>query len=127
MVYTIINSKGRSFDLPKKTVTIMESLDQALTIDKNRGLSLREKYVHLHEFVKSTLGADKAKECLGADELDDIDLSELALTVRKIHDSYEKPIADYTAAKMKEKLSGIPMDKIMPMISAAETVAEIKK
>lgn len=122
MVYTIINSAGRSFDLPKKTVAVMEDLDRALTVDKNRGLSLREKYSHLHEFVKRVLGEDKAKECLGSDNLDDIDLSELAITVRKIHDSYDKPIEDYAVAKAREKMSGLPIDKITSMVAAADKV-----
>lgn len=127
MVYTIVNSKGRSFDLPKKTVSVMEDLDQAITIDNNRNLSLREKYSHLHEFVKRTLGEEKAKECLGSDNLDEIDLSELAITVRKIHDSYDKPIADYATAKMREKLASVPMEKITPMVAAAKEVTAQKR
>lgn len=127
MVYTIINSNGRSFDLPKKTVNVMEALDSAVTIDKNRNMSLREKYNYLHGFVKEILGDENAKECLGSDNLDDIDLSELAITVRKIHDSYEKPIEDYAVAKARQKLSGLPLDKITSMVSAADKVTEYKK
>lgn len=126
MVYTIIANNGRSYDLPKKTVTVMEDLDQALTIDNNKNLSLREKYTHLHEFVKRILGEEKAKECLGSDNLDEIDLSDLAITVRKIHDSYDKPISDYSVGKMREKLGNIPMDKIGSMVAAASTVAAQK-
>jgi hypothetical protein len=123
MVYTIIVN-NRSYELPKKTVAVMEDLDQAMTIDSNKGLSLRDKYVHLHEFVKRILGEDKAKECLGSDSLDEIDLSDLAITVRKIHDSYDKPVTDYEVGKMKERLGAIPMEKIAPMVAAAETVVK---
>lgn len=120
--YTII-VKNRSYELPKKTVTIMEELDQALTIDNNKNLSLREKYMHLHEFVKRTLGEEKAKECLGSDNLDEIDLSELAITVRKIQDAYDKPITEYQMSKAREKLGALPMDKLTSFMTAASTAA----
>ena len=123
MVYTIIVN-NKSYDLPKKTVAVMEDLNQAMTIDSNKNLSLREKYTHLHEFVKRILGEDKARECLSSDMLDEIDLSDLAITVRKIHDSYDKPVTDYAVGKMKERLGVIPMEKITPMVAAAETVAK---
>lgn len=119
MVYTIINSNGKGFDLPPKTVSVMEELDAALSVDKNTHLSLREKYTRLHECVKRLLGEEKAKECLGSDDLDRIDLSELAITVRKINDAYDKPITDYVAAKMRDKLGSIPMDKVSSIVSAA--------
>ena len=118
MVYTIICNK-RSYELPKKTVTIMEKLDQAITIDSS-GLSLRDRYVHLHEFVKEVLGDEKAKEIFGSENLDEIDLSDLAITVRKIHEAYNKPINDFQLARMRETMSSIPMDKIASVMTAAE-------
>ena len=126
MVYTIILN-NKSYDLPKKTVTVMERLDSALTIDNNNKLSLRDKYAHLHSFVKDVLGEEKAKECLGSENLDDIDLSELAIVVRKIHDAYDKPIADYQAEKMRAKMGQVPFDKIVPLMNAVNASALVKK
>lgn len=126
MVYTIIVN-GRSYELPKPTLSVMEDLDRALTVDNNKNLSLREKYMHLHEFVKRTIGEEKAKECLGFDNLDEIDLPELAITVRKIHESYDKPIADYSTARAREKMGSVPFDKITPMLAAAESMGIMKK
>lgn len=124
--YTII-VKNRSYELPNKTLAVMEDLDQALRIDENNALSLRDKYAHLHEFVKRTLGEEKAKEALGTDDLNELDLSELAITVRKISDSYDKPITDYQMAKAREKIGSLPLDKITSVVSAAGTVANIGK
>lgn len=126
MIYTIINSEGRSYDLPKKTVTVMEALDKVLTVDDRRGMSLRDKYACLHSFVKDILGEENAKECLGAENIDDMDLSELTLTVRKINDAYERPIEEYTNGKLRDKLGNIPMDKITNMVNAANTMAAQK-
>lgn len=121
-VYTIIVN-NRSYELPKKTVAVMEDLDQAVTIDSNKNLSLRDKYAHLHEFVKRTIGEEKAKECLSSDNLDEIDLSDLAIIVRKIHDAYDKPIAEYQMSKAREKLGALPMDKLTSFMTAASTAA----
>lgn len=126
MVYTVIMN-NRSYELPKKTVFVMEDLDSALSIDKNKSLSLREKYGYLHEFVKRMVGEERARECFGSDLLDEIDLSDLTIAVRKIHDAYDKPIAEYEAGKMQEKFKSIPLEKISPLMTALTTAnAELK-
>ena len=124
--YTIIMN-NRSYELPKKTVAAMEDLDQALKIDGNKNLSLREKYVHLHEFLKRNLGEEKAKECLGSENLDEIDLSDLAIAVRKIADAYDKPIVEYQMGKAREKLSALPVEKLTSFMTAASNASSIGK
>ena len=94
MLYTVV-ANGKSYDLPKKTIGIANKLDEVLRTDSIRGLSVRQKYEKLHVFVKELIGEEGAKEVLGTDNLDDVDLSELTITVRKIVDAYEKPITDY--------------------------------
>ena len=47
MVYTIIANNGRSYDLPKKTVTVMEDLDQAITIDNNKKDNVSNHYLYI--------------------------------------------------------------------------------
>ena len=125
-LYTIIVN-NRSYEIPKKTVAVMEELDQVMRIDENKSLTLREKYMHLHEFVKGILGEEKAKECLDSDNLDEIDLSDLAITVRKIKDAYDKPIAEYQMSKAREKLGALPMDKLTSFMTAASNAANVGK
>lgn len=124
--YTII-VRNRSYELPNKTLAVMEDLDQTLKTDENNALSLREKYVHLHEFVKRTLGEEKAKEALGTDDLNEIDLSDLAITVRKISDAYDKPITEYQMGKAREKLGALPFDKMTSFMNAASAAAHVGK
>ena len=54
---------------------------------------------------------------------DEIDLSDLAIIVRKIHDAYDKPIAEYQMSKAREKLGALPMDKLTSFMTAASTAA----
>ena len=122
MEYTIIVD-SRSYDLPKKTVAVMEKLDDVLKVDSVKGLSLRQKFEKLHNFVKDVVGEENAKEIFGSDNIAEIDLSEVTLAVKKIADAYDKPIKDYESEKMQRSFDGIPMEKIISMTKAANTIA----
>ena len=65
MEYTIIIN-GRSYDLPKKTVSVMEKMDSVLKVDNLR-IKARQKFEKIHEFVKDMIGAENAKEAFGSD------------------------------------------------------------
>ena len=99
MDYTVIIN-SRSYDLPKKTVSVMNKLDEVLKVD-NLNIKARQKFEKLHEFVKDILGEANAKEILESDNLDEIDLSDLSITVLKINDAYNKPLNDYKMEKMR--------------------------
>ena len=51
MEYTVIID-GHSYDLPKKTVAVMEKMDEVLKVDSVRGYSVRQKFEKLYSFVK---------------------------------------------------------------------------
>lgn len=122
MEYTIIVD-GRSYDLPKKAVAVMDKLDEALKVDSRPNLSARQKYEKLHSFVKEILGEENAKELFGSDNLAEIDLSELSLAVLRINDAYNQPLADYRADKMRESINSIPTEKIVSLTKSMQSVA----
>lgn len=125
MVHTIIVN-NKSYDLPKKTVAVTEKLDKALTVDNIKGLTVRGRFEILHEFVKELVGEENAVEILGSSNLDDIDLSELAVIVLNINEAYEKPLNDFQTERMRSKIGMIPMDKITSITKAAQTVASMQ-
>ena len=125
MVHTIIVN-NKSYDLPKKTVAITEKLDKALTADSIKGLTVRGKFEILHNFVKDLVGEENAAEILGSANLDDIDLSELALIVLNINEAYEKPLDDFQTERMRAKMSAFPMDKITSITNAAQVAASMQ-
>lgn len=122
MVHTVIVN-NRSYDLPKKTVAVAEKLDMALKTDSIAGLSIKDKFERLHDFVKEMVGSENAAEMLGSEELNEIDTSELAVIVLKINDAYEKPMNDYQAERMQKKISNIPIEKLTSMTKAAQSVS----
>lgn len=119
MEYTII-ANGKSYDLPKKTISVMSALDEVSRVDENKNLDLRQKYDRCHRFMKDILGEESCKEIFGSEHLDEIDLSEITLAVNKVIDAYEKPVNDYNQEKGMSKLNSIPFDKIIALSKAAD-------
>ena len=124
MEYTIIVD-GRSYDLPKKTMSVMEKMDDVMKVDSVKGYSVRQKFEKIHRFIKDLVGDDNAKEILGSDNISEIDLSEVTLTAKKIIDAYDKPITDYDLEKSMRKIEGIPIDKIVSVANAAEKIVKM--
>lgn len=122
MVYTIIHNR-KSYDLPKKTISVMDEIDRCLKIDSS-GLSLRDRFDQLRLFLVNILGEDNVVEILGSNDLDEIDLSDITITFKKVVDAYEKPVNDYNNGKTREALSQIPFDKIAQL---SKVTAEMPK
>ena len=120
MIYTIISDDMQSYDLPGKTLKVVEKIEELMKADTNKNLSIREKYKKLHAFVVDMLGKETAKEILGTEKLDDMDLSILTITCKKIVDAYEKPIEEYSNNKMQQVLEDIPLDKVTELMKAAD-------
>lgn len=125
MVYTIIVN-NMSYDLPPMTIAVEEELNSVIQIDYVKGLSLRQKYSKIHDYIKKMLGEANAKEVLGADELEHIDTRQLCLVVQMIKDAYDKPLQDYKQEKTRQAIDALPTEKLISMTKAAQTVANAK-
>ena len=125
MQYTVIIN-GQSYDLPKKTVKVVEEMDKVATIDSVKGIGIRDKFKKLYDFIVSLVGKENATEILGSDKLDEVDLSEVTLTFKKIMDAYDKSLTDYQADKAREKFSNLPIDQIANLAGAVDTMAAMK-
>lgn len=125
MAYSIIVN-DKCYELPKKTVANAEKLDKALKVDSIAGLSVKDKFKKLHDFVKEMVGNENAAEMLGSDDLNEIDTAELAVIVLKIDAAYEKPMQEFQAERMQAKIGEIPFDKLTSMTKAAQTVASVQ-
>ena len=122
MDYTII-ANNKTYSLPPKTIAVMEELENVSKVDEIQGMSLRNKFETLHDFIKCIFGEEKATEILGSSEFNKVDLSDITLTINKIIDAYEKPIQDYQDEKTRKTLNGIPMEKIISMAKAAQSIS----
>ena len=57
MQYTVIIN-GQSYDLPKKTMKVVEEMDKVAKIDSVKGLSIRDKFKALYDFIVSLVGKE---------------------------------------------------------------------
>jgi hypothetical protein len=121
MQYTVIIN-SRSYDLPKKTMKVVEEMDRVAQIDSVSGIGIREKFKALFDFISGIVGKDNAKEILGSDKLDEVDLSEVTLAFKEIMDAYEKPLEEYNAKRSLESLERIPIDKIVSLANVADKI-----
>ena len=126
MIYTIISEDMQSYDLPAKTLKVVEKIEDVVKVDNRTDIPIRDKYKKQYAFVIDFLGKEKAKEFLGGDKLDEIDLSILTITCRKIIDAYEKPVEDYNRSKVQQSLDEIPFEKVTELVKAAGTVENRK-
>ena len=122
MIYTIIASNGQSYDLPAKTIAVMDSLNNILKIDQT-DLGLKQKYQKILEFAVNVLGDEAVKEILGSDKVNDIDVGELELIILKIKAAYDKPIEEYRTEQLENSLEGIPTEKLVALTKAVNTIS----
>ena len=120
MIYTVIIN-DRSYDLPKKTLAITEALEQTAKVDE-LSIPTREKYRKVLDCVISLLGKEAVAEALGSTELNELDLSEVTIAVRKIVDAYNRPVQDYVNASGRGALEGLPIDQMTNLANAATQI-----
>ena len=122
MVYTVIIN-DRSYDLPSKTLKVVEEMERVSKIDEQKGLSIREKYKKLYGFIVGLVGTENANEILGSDNIDEVDLCEVTLTFKKIMDAYDKPLEEYQSQQIEDKLRQLPMDQVSNITGALNDLA----
>jgi hypothetical protein len=125
MEYTAIVN-GQSYDLPKKTMKVAEDIDKLLKADTDTRIALKDKYKKQFDFIRGLIGEDNAKEIFATDDINEIDLPEITLTVKKIMDAYDKPINDYEIEKSREKISDLPLDKVIELAKVAREMPQKK-
>ena len=125
MEYTVIVN-GQSYDLPKKTMKVAEDIDKLLKADTDTKIALKDKYKKQHDFIKCLIGEDNAKEIFATDDINEIDLPEITLTVKKIIDAYDKPITDYYAEKSADRINSLPIDKIVELVKVTKDMSQKK-
>lgn len=120
MIYTVIID-DRSYDLPKKTLAVTEMLDKAADVDKLK-ISTRDKYKRVLDCIVAILGQENTAEALGSTDLNELDLTDITITFRKIVDAYNKPVQDYVNASGFGALSSFPIEELTKLATAATQV-----
>lgn len=123
MEYTVI-IKDRSYDLPDKTLKVIEEMDTVVRVDEKRGNEHQRQVQEIGMiFIVGLVGTENAKEILGSDNIEEVDLCEVTLTVKKILDAYEQPLLDYQTQQMEEQLRRVPIEKMAGITRSIDSIA----
>lgn len=120
-----LNIERKTYTLPAKTILVVEDMDRVAQVDNIRGMSVRDKYNVILEFIINLLGDTNTREILGSTLIEEVDPSMVTIVFRMIVDAYNKPIADYNARKSNEIFAGIPSDKIDKITKLAEVAKSV--
>lgn len=123
MIYTVILN-DRSYDLPRKTLAITEKLEATGSVDA-LNIPVREKYRRVLDCIIALLGRDATAEALGSADLDEVDLSEVTITFRKLVDAYNKPVQDFVNASGRGALEGLPIEEMTNLANAATKILSV--
>lgn len=93
MEYTLIH-KNVSYDLPKYTKSIRNDVARINSDNASKGLSDDEKSKRMYQFIRKVVGEDAAMKIFETDDLEEIDLQEIAICYIRICASYEKVLAE---------------------------------
>lgn len=77
----------------------------------------------MFDFIESLVGAENAKEILGSDKLDEVDLCDVTLTFKKIIDAYDKPLEEYQTQQMEDQMRRIPVEQMAGITHALDSIA----
>lgn len=124
MEYTVFIN-NRNYELPKKTLDVVSRLDEVLKIDSVNGLSVRQKYEKLYEFMIFLVGREKVMEMFGSEDLDEVDLSELTIAVQKVADTYDKYVMEYGLEKSMKTLDKIPFQKLTTLTNTVQSMGKV--
>lgn len=91
MEYTFIGPDGAAYSLPPKTLAVSAKVDRIFAMEKK---STAESYRAQHAFVREVLGEDTARAILGTEDLAEMDLTMLTVTVNRMLRAWQKPVED---------------------------------
>lgn len=125
MIYTVITESGQSYDLPPKTLKVVESIEKVANLNKT-GKSLREKYRVLFDCLVQFLGKENLKEIFGTDSFEECDLSDISILYQKILNAYNKPEEEFQLKETLKTFDSIPVEKITSFANAATKLKDFK-
>lgn len=118
MQHTFIYN-DKSYDLRKKLIPVMQKLNNVIEID-NSICSEEEKSKSILDFICEVIEKKSVIDIFGTDDLNEIDLSELAIIFLMIKDAYDEPINEYHAKKQSQVLNNDFIEKISKLTSTIE-------
>lgn len=118
-----ITYNGKTYELPKKTMAIVQKEDAMYT----KSASLAEQYMKQFEYAYAVLGEENIVEILGSSDVNEVDLSEITLLCNMIDEAYMKKINDQNIKRAEKMLGNKAVSQIISAGNAAGKIANASR
>jgi len=113
---------GKRYDLPKKTMAIVEKEDLMHT----KSASLVEAYQKQFDYIKALFSEEVINDIFGTSDLDEIDMTELTLVCNMVHSAYMQKIVEHQKKESEMMANNKALEKIISVGKSVEKMMEIK-
>ena len=114
MDYSIV-FEGTEYPLPKYSIKIAEDLDAVETVCQSN-VKFREKCKKMYDVISKILGKENLVGIVG--EFNDVEPNKLNLVYLMLITEYSRPVDEFRADEIHNKLSSMSIDKITQVASA---------
>ena len=126
MEYTLIY-RGNSYELPKFTKKVKDKIDRISEQNESPSIKDYDKYKGMYDFIRETIGAEAALEIFETDDIDEMDLNEIAVCFLGICSGYDKPVNEAKKEISDNKIDKEDMQMVLEVLRNAGNLKELEK
>ena len=126
MEYTLIY-RGNSYELPKFTKKVKDKIDRISEQNESPSIKDYDKYKGMYDFIREMIGAEAALEIFETDDIDEMDLNEIAVCFLGICSGYDKPVNEAKKEISDNKIDKEDMQMVLEVLRNAGNLKELEK
>lgn len=115
--------KSKKYELPAKTLKLVEAEDVMLTDSK----TLMESYTKQFEYLKALFDDEKLVELFGTSDINEVDLTEVVVVNNLIDDAYMEKINKQKLEEMEKLTNSSAVEKAIKLGNAVDKSMKIKE
>lgn len=123
MGYTL-TFKEHTIELPKYSLGIADKLEKQETINAS-AVKLKDKLKAMYELCEELVGKEKLVDIVG--KFTEIDPNDLNILYLQINSTYNKPVIDYNAEVMEDRLKDSQISNIVELVNAMTQAEKLSK
>ncbi|MEG2295432.1 MAG: hypothetical protein RSB96_01665 [Oscillospiraceae bacterium] len=122
MEKVILNKKG--YDLPKRTMGIMQKIEDLLEIEKqyeSGEIRVIECVSAEYNFLIDILGEEKTGEYLGSNDINEVDISEVSVAIVHILNTYKDKLENARMEYANKQLNNPAVKQALNIMNANQS------
>lgn len=106
---------GKSYDLPKKTLAVVEKIEEIKEAEKSYlkgNYKIRDLIMLQYNFLVNMIGVENVEILLDGNVIDDMNVNDIIVAILNISHTYNKPIEDAKYKNISEQLNRAEFRKV---------------